>query len=75
MPTNCVFPDTQTSSSNSALPTTSNVPPTPRFAVIVVLPTIVAVPPTYKLPPTVALFTDIFPVIATGTFVRLAPSP
>ncbi len=40
-----------------------------------VAPTIVVVPPTNKVPPIVALLTDIFPVITAGTFVRLAPSP
>ena len=75
LPTKIELPETHTSSSNSALPTTVSVPPTPRLAVKVVLPTIVAVPPTYKFPPMVALPTDIFPSIAMGTLVRLAPSP
>ena len=43
LPTSTEFPDTQTSSSNSALPTIVAVPPTPKLPVIVVLPAIVTV--------------------------------
>ena len=40
-----------------------------------VAPATVAVPPTCKLPPTVALLTDILPAIVAVTPLRFEPSP
>ena len=65
----CVAPDTVTVEPNCA------APPTDTAACKCVAPTIVVVPLTYRLPPTVALLTDILPAIVAVTPVMLEPSP